>query len=72
MTDEDCTIRCPGIISSGEFWVSKVISSVERLREDTKRVALLADSDEDDVALHAKVKDVIEKLRVVCVTICVC
>ncbi|KAJ7219138.1 DNA polymerase phi-domain-containing protein [Mycena pura] len=63
--DEDCTIKCPGITSSGEFWVSKVISSVERLKEDTKRVALLADSDEGDVALHAKVKDVIEKLRVV-------
>ncbi|KAJ7694223.1 DNA polymerase phi-domain-containing protein [Mycena rosella] len=60
---EDRTIKCPGIASDGEFWVSKVVTSVERLQEDSKRVALLAESDENDSALHAKVKDTVQKLR---------
>ncbi|KAJ6630633.1 DNA polymerase phi-domain-containing protein [Mycena sp. CBHHK59/15] len=62
---EDRTIKCPAIASDGEFWVSKVIASVDRLEEDTKRVALLADSDENDKALYSKVKDTVKKLRAV-------
>ncbi|KAJ7273570.1 DNA polymerase phi-domain-containing protein [Mycena haematopus] len=61
--DEDRTIKCPGIASDGEFWVSKVISSIERLKEDTKRVALLADIDPTDFALHEKVLETVERLR---------
>ncbi len=62
-TEEDRAIKCPGIASDGEFWVSKVVDTIERLKEDTKRVALLADSDETDLALHKKVKDTVEQLR---------
>ncbi|KAJ7905348.1 hypothetical protein B0H14DRAFT_2659931 [Mycena olivaceomarginata] len=61
--DEDRTIKCPGIASDGEFWISKVIGSIEGLKEDTKRVALLAESDETDIALHQKVTETVQKLR---------
>ncbi|KAF8212387.1 DNA polymerase phi-domain-containing protein [Mycena galopus ATCC 62051] len=63
LADEDRTIKCPGIGSDGEFWVSKVIGSIEVLKQDTKRVALLAESDAADLALHAKVTETVEKLR---------
>ncbi|KAJ7751995.1 DNA polymerase phi-domain-containing protein [Mycena metata] len=60
---EDRTIKCPGIASDGEFWVSKVIGSIEHLKEDTKRVALLAETDETDSALHNRVQETVQKLR---------
>ncbi|KAJ7470617.1 DNA polymerase phi-domain-containing protein [Mycena latifolia] len=60
---EDRTIKCPAIASDGEFWVSKVVTSLELLQEDPKRVALLAESDENDKVLHTKVKDIVQKLR---------
>ncbi|KAJ7109235.1 DNA polymerase phi-domain-containing protein [Mycena epipterygia] len=63
LVDEDQTIKCPAIASDGEFWVSKVVASIERLQEDTKRVTLLTDRDEEDVALHAKVQDTVQKLK---------
>ncbi|KAF7363316.1 hypothetical protein MSAN_00987000 [Mycena sanguinolenta] len=61
--DEDRTIKCPGIASDGEFWISKVISSIKQLKEDTKRVALLAETDATDSALDEKVSQTVEKLR---------
>ncbi|KAK7014985.1 DNA polymerase phi-domain-containing protein [Favolaschia claudopus] len=61
--DEDRTIKCPGIASDDEFWISKVIGSVERLKEDTKRVALLVEADEVDSSLQAKVNETVAKLR---------
>ncbi|KAF7338414.1 hypothetical protein MVEN_02067200 [Mycena venus] len=61
--DENRTIKCPGIASDGEFWVSKVISGIDQLKEDTKRVVLLADSDETELALHKTVMETVEKLR---------
>ncbi|KAJ7172623.1 DNA polymerase phi-domain-containing protein [Mycena filopes] len=60
---EDRTIKCPGIASDEEFWVSKVISSIEQLKKDTKRVALLAETDETDLALHTRVQEAVQKLR---------
>ncbi|KAJ6455722.1 DNA polymerase phi-domain-containing protein [Mycena sanguinolenta] len=61
--DEDRTIKCPGIGSDGEFWVSKVIGSIKQLKEDTKRVALLAETDATDSALDEKVSETVQKLR---------
>ncbi|KAJ7489850.1 DNA polymerase phi-domain-containing protein [Mycena galericulata] len=60
---EDRVIKCPAIACDGEFWVSKVITTVERLKDDPKRVTFLADEDEDDVNLHTEVKDAVNKLR---------
>ncbi|KAJ6496539.1 DNA polymerase phi-domain-containing protein [Mycena vitilis] len=64
-TAEDRAVKCPGTASDGEFWISKVVSSIERLKADPKRVTLLADDDEADLALHKNVKDSVEKLRAV-------
>ncbi|KAJ7083833.1 DNA polymerase phi-domain-containing protein [Mycena crocata] len=60
---QDQTIKCPAIASDGEFWVSKVITTVEQLNADTKRVALLVDSDENEIILRTKVRDTVQKLR---------
>ncbi|KAJ7632481.1 DNA polymerase phi-domain-containing protein [Roridomyces roridus] len=60
---DDRTIKCPAIASDGEFWVSKVIASVEKLKGETKRVDLLVETDENDSALHSSVRDNVQKLR---------
>ncbi|KAJ7740748.1 DNA polymerase phi-domain-containing protein [Mycena maculata] len=60
---DDRAIKCPAIASDGEFWVSKIITTIEQLKADPKRVTLLADSDEDDTTLHSKVKNTVGKLR---------
>ncbi|KAJ6546537.1 DNA polymerase phi-domain-containing protein [Mycena vulgaris] len=57
------TIKCPAVASDGEFWVSKVVTSIEQLQDDTKRVSLLAERDENDLAVHTRVKDTVQKLR---------
>jgi DNA polymerase phi len=51
------------VASDGEFWISKVLSTIEQLEKDSKHVSLLAEFDEDEVALHNKARETIAKLR---------
>ncbi|KAH9929645.1 DNA polymerase phi-domain-containing protein [Amylocystis lapponica] len=57
------TLKAPAAASDGELWVSKVLSTVERLENDTKHVKLLDEADEDVQQLRLKVREVIERLR---------
>ncbi|KAJ7098057.1 DNA polymerase phi-domain-containing protein [Mycena belliarum] len=60
---QDLAIKCPAIASDGEFWVSKVLNTIERLQEESKRVALLREDNENIKLLHKRTQDTIQKLR---------
>lgn len=45
--DDGKTLKVSGVASDGEFWISKALTTVEMLKNDTKHVALLEDVDED-------------------------
>ncbi|KAF7322861.1 hypothetical protein HMN09_00065500 [Mycena chlorophos] len=61
--DEDRNTKYPGVASSGDFWVSRVVRTVDTLKEDTKHLVLLSEIDEDDAAIYSTVKAAVEKLR---------
>ncbi|KAF9264758.1 hypothetical protein L218DRAFT_899775 [Marasmius fiardii PR-910] len=61
----DSKVKMSGITSDKEFWVSKVLTSIQGLRTDTKYVTPLVDMDEEIDALHEKVKLIVAKLRMV-------
>ncbi|KAF7295052.1 hypothetical protein MIND_01043400 [Mycena indigotica] len=60
--DGDNTVKYPGISSNGDLWISRVIRSLETLKNDSKHVALLADIDDEDAAVYSSVKAAIEQV----------
>ena len=50
------------VASDGAFWVSKVLSTIDQLSQDTKHVSLLCDLDDEDKALRAKARELAERL----------
>ena len=63
---DDKSTKIPAVGSDGEFWISKVLSTVEQLEVDKKSFAPLAEVDEETAAIYAKARDTIAKLRKVC------
>jgi DNA polymerase phi len=55
-----------GVASDREFWVSKVLATIEELYADTKHVVPVNEVEPETQASHTKVKDAVEKLRAVC------
>lgn len=51
------------VASDGEFWVAKVLSTIESLEGDQKHVKAIADVDEEEAALFTKARQTIVKLR---------
>ncbi|KAF7304662.1 hypothetical protein MKEN_01180100 [Mycena kentingensis (nom. inval.)] len=62
-TADDNTVKYPGMTSDGEFWVAKVIKSIETLQNDSKHVELLSEIDEEDAAVYSSAKDTVDKLH---------
>ncbi|KAI0691182.1 DNA polymerase phi-domain-containing protein [Cytidiella melzeri] len=60
---DDKTSKVVGVASDGEFWVSKVLTSIERLEKDTKHVSLLAEVDGDEHALFSQARELIGRLQ---------
>ncbi|KAJ7063164.1 DNA polymerase phi-domain-containing protein [Mycena amicta] len=60
--DEDHTVKYAGITSGGDFWITKVLQSIDQLKEDAKHVVLLSEIDDDDAAIYLTVKGTLEKL----------
>jgi DNA polymerase phi len=62
-----------GVASDGEFWVAKVLTTVEELERDTKHVTPLSrtgdegdeddEEDEEEQAVRQKAHEIIERLR---------
>ena len=51
------------VASDGDFWISKVLSTIEELEGDKKHVSLAVDIDEDDRALFTRARETIISLR---------
>ncbi|KAI0340127.1 hypothetical protein BDW22DRAFT_1486396 [Trametopsis cervina] len=52
------------VASDGEFWVTKVLATIEKLEGDTKHVTLLsATDDEDEIALRSRARELIKRLK---------
>lgn len=60
---DDKSTKIPAVGSDGEFWISKVLSTVEQLEAEKKSFTLLTEVDEEDVVIYAKARDTIAKLR---------
>lgn len=57
------TMKVSAVASDGEFWVSKVLKTIEELEKDTKHVALFTEIDEDDKELCNKARQVLVKVQ---------
>ncbi|KAJ3538218.1 hypothetical protein NM688_g6552 [Phlebia brevispora] len=55
--------KIAAVASDGEFWVSKVLTTVDELNQDTKHVKLLSEADEEDKALRQKARELAERLN---------
>jgi DNA polymerase phi len=51
------------VTSDGEFWLSKVLSTIDELEGDKKHVSLAVEIDEDGSALFNRARETIVKLR---------
>jgi DNA polymerase phi len=63
----DKTSKLSAVASDGDFWMSKVLKTIETLEKDTKHLVPLVEVDEDQV-LYQKAQDVVAKLGRVCHT----
>lgn len=59
---DDKTSKIAAVASDGEFWVSKVLASINKLEKDPKHVGILSAVDEDDLNLRQKARSLIERL----------
>lgn len=56
----------PAVASDGEFWIERVLSTIDQLEKDTKHVSPLDDVDEEELELRQKSRQIAERLRSVC------
>ncbi|KAE9400753.1 hypothetical protein BT96DRAFT_857021 [Gymnopus androsaceus JB14] len=56
-------VKVAGVAADGEFWVAKVLSTIENLKQDTKHVSAISEIDEEEEAVRLKVKEVVSKLK---------
>ncbi|KAK7054956.1 DNA-directed DNA polymerase [Paramarasmius palmivorus] len=65
LQDGDAKTKVVGVASDREFWVSKVLATIEELYADTKHLVPVNEVDPETQASQTKVKDVVAKLRTV-------
>ncbi|PSS32180.1 hypothetical protein PHLCEN_2v2053 [Hermanssonia centrifuga] len=63
ITTGDKTVKVAAVASDGQFWVSKVLSSIGRLEKDGKHVSPLSEVEEGDKAIHGEARALIERLN---------
>ncbi|KJA27489.1 hypothetical protein HYPSUDRAFT_35394 [Hypholoma sublateritium FD-334 SS-4] len=59
----DKSTKIPAVGSDGEFWISKVLLTIEQLEAEKKSFTLFTEVDEEDAAIYANARDTIAKLR---------
>ncbi|GJE98126.1 DNA polymerase phi-domain-containing protein [Phanerochaete sordida] len=60
---DDKTAKVAAAASDGQFWVSKVLSTIEQLEKDTKHATLLSEIDEDEQGIREKARELAERLH---------
>ncbi|KAJ4495629.1 DNA polymerase phi-domain-containing protein [Lentinula lateritia] len=60
---DNAKVKIAGVAADGELWVTKVLSTIEELKQDTKHVSSIAEIDEEEEVLRAKVREVVAKLK---------
>ena len=60
---DDKTAKIAAVASDSQFWISRVLSTVDALEKDTKHVAPLSEVDEEEQAVREKARGLIERLR---------
>ena len=61
--DGDKTQKEFGVASDGEFWISRVLATIEALAKNTKHVELIQELDDDDQAVVLKARKLTGTLR---------
>ncbi|KAF9815443.1 hypothetical protein IEO21_04614 [Rhodonia placenta] len=61
--DDNKTLKMPAVASDGEFWIERVLSTIDQLEKDTKHVSPLDDVDEEELELRQKSRQIAERLR---------
>lgn len=59
----DKVTKVAGVASDGEFWIAKVLSTIDLLEQDKKHVETIADIEEEEVALFSKTRQVLSSLK---------
>ncbi|TFK72185.1 hypothetical protein BDN72DRAFT_792794 [Pluteus cervinus] len=57
------TTKSLGVASDGEFWISKVLDTIQLIEQDTKHISSVTDADEEETALRTKARIVAIRLR---------
>ncbi len=70
-TSADKSEKLAGVASDGEFWIAKVLDTIDQLNKDAKHVEPLAEFDEDEKALHEKARELVSRLKKVYCHVCV-
>ncbi|CAL1703687.1 unnamed protein product [Somion occarium] len=59
---DDKNIKVSAVASDGQFWVSKVLSTIERLDKDTKHVRRIVEAEEEEEELRQKARELASRL----------
>ncbi|KAI0263807.1 DNA polymerase phi-domain-containing protein [Gloeopeniophorella convolvens] len=62
-TADDKTQKLTGAASDGEFWISRVLQTIQQLEQDTKHVKLAAEFDEDELEKLEQARKAIASLK---------
>lgn len=60
---DDKTAKIAASASDGQFWISRVLTTIEELEKDTKHVTALSEIDEEELVLQQKARELIERLH---------
>lgn len=55
-------IKVSAVASDGQFWVSKVLNTIERLEKDSKHVTRLTETDEEEEENRQKARELTTRL----------
>ncbi|KAJ4480701.1 DNA polymerase phi-domain-containing protein [Lentinula edodes] len=59
---DNAKVKVAGVAADGELWVTKVLSTIEELKQE-KHVSSIAEIDKEEEVLRAKVREVVAKLE---------
>ncbi|KAI0792872.1 DNA polymerase phi-domain-containing protein [Abortiporus biennis] len=60
---DDKSTKIAAVASDGQFWISKVLASIEKLENDKKHVEPLFEASGDDTAIRGDARKLIERLN---------
>ncbi|CAA7265434.1 unnamed protein product [Cyclocybe aegerita] len=62
LKQDDKTAKATAVATDGEFWIAKVVSTIQQLEDDQKHVSTLFEVDEEIAALRTKASGITDKL----------